>query len=69
MMKHTFLIQGMHCKSCEVLLKDVVEEINGCHVNQADFKKGVIAGDFPSLKEIELAKAAIEKEGYSVVKK
>ena len=68
-MKHEFWIKGMHCKSCEMLLKDVIEEINGCHVSQADFKKGIMSGEFPSQKEIELAQQAIEKEGYRVVKK
>lgn len=68
-MKHTFLIKGMHCKSCEMILKESIEEISGCQVTQTDFKQGIVAGIFPSLKEVELAQKVIEKEGYQVVSK
>ena len=55
----------MHCKSCEVLLKESLEEIPGVDVLKADYKKGFL--EVESTKEkIEQIKDVIKKEGYSV---
>jgi copper chaperone CopZ len=38
-MKKIFRLSGMHCKSCEILLTDKIEDIKDCHVDAISFKK------------------------------
>lgn len=59
-------VKGMHCKSCEVLLADVVGELPGIASARADTKKGKVWFDASDPKAVEAAKAAIRKEGYKV---
>lgn len=58
-------VKGMHCKSCEVLLSDVVEELGGKAIS-SDFKKGTIVAEFPTNPNREKIKEAFKTEGYSV---
>jgi copper chaperone CopZ len=60
-------VKGMHCNSCQVLLREVVSEIKGVESAKADFKKGVVEFDAESQACVEEAKKAIEKEGYGVL--
>lgn len=65
-MKTFFLkVKGMHCKSCEMLVQDSLEEIGVG--TEASHEKGEIKVTFDetktSLNEIE---KIIEKEGYRV---
>lgn len=64
-MKKTLKIKGMHCESCEILLKEAIEEI-GTKVVSANQKKGEIVVDMKNESELSHVKKAIEKEGYSV---
>ncbi len=57
-------VKGMHCKSCEVLLKDVLEEIPGTNVKSANFQKGEIVAEFKDEADVAEAKKRIAAEGY-----
>lgn len=67
-MKKEFTVKGMHCKSCEMLVKDGLEEINGVESASASATKGkvIVSFDASKVKEKELVEA-IKKEGYRVV--
>ena len=67
MIKSKLNVKGMHCKSCEVLLKDSLEEIPDVQVLKADHKKGFLEVEHPKEK-IQQIKDLIKKEGYSVKK-
>ena len=65
-MKLRLNVKGMHCKSCEILIKESLSDINV--KADADFKKGVIEVEFDE-KEINLEKIKkiISNEGYKVI--
>ncbi|QQR93090.1 MAG: heavy-metal-associated domain-containing protein [Candidatus Iainarchaeum archaeon] len=64
-MKQTIKIKGMHCASCEILLKEAIEE-QGVHVLQADYRKGEIAVEMKDGKQREAVEQVIVKEGYTI---
>ncbi len=63
-MERLLKVKGMHCRSCEVLLTDVLEEIPGTKVKSADFQKGEIKAEFAGEAEAAEAKKRIQAEGY-----
>jgi copper chaperone CopZ len=66
-MKAKFVVKGMHCPSCEMLLKDSIEDA-GVKVTEISHKKGIIAVDFDEKKtSMDKIKSTVKKEGYSVV--
>lgn len=62
----TFHVKGMHCPSCEMLLKDAIGDL-GLGVKSADAKSGKIEVELKSQADISRVKKAIEAEGYSVI--
>jgi len=66
-MEKIIKIAGMHCKSCGVLLTDVISEVRGVESAEVDFKscKAVIRYEDDSVMN-EVIKA-IKKQGYSVI--
>lgn len=64
-MKKTLKIKGMHCPSCEILLRESIEEA-GVNVVSASHSKGEITVDMKNENEMPTVKKAIEKEGYSL---
>ncbi len=64
-MEKVIKVRGMHCKSCEILLSDVLSDIDGVSVISADHKKGAIIIRPNGVGESKI-RAAIEKEGYKV---
>ncbi len=58
----------MHCRSCEVLLSDVLSDFEGVKVISADHRKGAIKisseGDVEGM--LPKIRAAVEAEGYKV---
>lgn len=60
-------IEGMHCHSCEMLIKDSLKELDGLKKSKINHKKGtaITIFDDSKLKEEDIVKA-IEKEGYKV---
>ena len=66
-MKKPFNVKGMHCKSCEMLIKDVVSEIDGVKKVDVSLINNTVTVDFDDKKENIIIKI-IEKEGYHVRK-
>ncbi|MFH1408301.1 MAG: heavy metal-associated domain-containing protein [Nanoarchaeota archaeon] len=64
-METTFKVKGMHCKSCDILIKEAVEELPGVKEVHADFRTGKVRIKH-SGASIENIKAAIMAEGYKV---
>ena len=58
-------VKGMHCSSCETILKEDVGVVKGVSSVGADFKNGVVwfEGSERVLPEV---KKAIEANGYGV---
>ena len=65
-MEKTLNVHGMHCKSCELLLNDVISEIPGVEKVSADSKKGIVKVLYKDENTLNQIKNAIEKEGYKV---
>ena len=61
----TLNVLGMHCTSCELILKEDVGAVSGISNAKADYKAGVVSFDGPKSALADV-KAAIEKNGYSV---
>lgn len=59
-------VQGMHCKSCETLLTDELQDAGAKDI-KISFSKGTVAAtiDEKTLTEAKVRKI-IEKEGYKV---
>lgn len=66
-MKKVFVVKGMHCKSCEMLIKDAVESTPGVTVLSASHSSGKVEVAAADESGLEAAKRAIESEGYAVV--
>jgi copper chaperone CopZ len=67
-MKTEFKVQGFHCKSCEMLVKDVAEdfpEITSCKV---DIKTGKVFLEHSEKLDIDKFKKEIEDLGDYKVK-
>ena len=67
MTKYSLEVKGMHCKSCSMLVTDVLEESGSKNISiNLDEKKqvGKVSFDFSGDKEKIIG--AIEKEGYKV---
>ena len=63
----TLTVKGMHCSSCEQLIKMALEDL-GISKVAADSRKGMVMLEFdPARNKVEQIKAAIEKEGYKVL--
>jgi mercuric ion binding protein len=61
-----FKVSGMHCRSCEMLIVDVLNEM-GTESAEAHHKKGEVVVRFDDNKiRIEDIMKAIKKEGYEV---
>jgi len=59
--------KGMHCSSCEILVKDSLEELDGVNTANADHKSGVISIDFDDSKVNEKDSIeVIKQEGYEI---
>ena len=59
--------KGMHCTSCETLVKDALEELKGVNKAEASFKSGIIAVDFDDKKTTkDEIMAVIKLEGYKI---
>lgn len=59
-------VNGMHCKSCETLLKDSISGINGVSSVKADSKKGIVEVNISDESVLPQVKQAIKSEGYKV---
>lgn len=65
MKKIQLKIKGMHCTSCEELIKDALEEVGA--KGEVNSKKGTAIIEFDEKKLTEeKIKQIIKKEGYTV---
>jgi len=66
MYNHIIYVKGMHCRSCEVLLQDVLSEYPGINNIKVSHYRGTIT--FSSEKVISLPeiKKIITKNGYTI---
>lgn len=65
-MNTTLTITGMHCRSCEMLIKDALEEA-GVSSAKVDSKTGTAVIKFDGKKlSLEKVIKVIETEGYKV---
>jgi copper chaperone CopZ len=68
-MKKIFRAKGMHCHSCEMLVKDSLEEADGVRSAKASYEKGTVEVDFDESKiNDEKIREIITNEGYEVLK-
>jgi copper chaperone len=59
--------KGMHCSSCEMLVKDALEELDGINKAEASHESGIVSVDFDDSKiGPEAIKAVISSEGYEI---
>jgi len=63
-MKTTIKIEGMHCKSCEVLLTDVLTEMDGVSSAELSTKDGTAIVTHDGKATEKAMRQAIEAEGY-----
>jgi len=66
-MRVIIMVNGMHCKSCEMLIKDVLLETAGVRKAEASFAKGSVELEFDE-KMVDTAriKELIKEQGYEV---
>lgn len=65
MKKITIKVKGMHCKSCSMLIEDVLEDLGV--KSKVNDKEGIAIVEFDENKvSEEKIRAAIKKEGYKV---
>lgn len=63
----TLNIKGMHCPSCEILIKDSLEETDGIKKAEVSNEKGMAEITFDEkLIDEKKIKDIIKKEGYEV---
>lgn len=67
-MKETTLnVQGMHCTSCEKLVKKTVEKLPGVKVQKADHAAGMVVVEIPDDSALPGVRSAIESLNFKVV--
>ena len=67
MKKITLNVKGMHCKSCETLLKDEFSELQGVGKTEVDSKTGKVSVEYDETKvKLDMIKAKIKELGYEV---
>ena len=66
-MKKIFKTKGMHCNSCEMLVKDSLEEIDGVNSAKANHKSGDVIVDYEDSVSETRIKDIIHQEGYEVL--
>lgn len=64
-MKQSFQTAGMHCKSCEIILKDNIEELAWAQVRKISYAKNYIEVEFRSEQDIAKIYDIITASGYS----
>ncbi len=63
-MKRDIQIYGMHCKACELLITQSIDEIDGCKVNYISHKSGKLQVTCDENKLAEV-REAIDQAGYT----
>ncbi len=63
-MKRDLQIYGMHCKACELLITQSIDEIDGCKVNYINHASGKLQVTCDENK-LHQVREAIDQAGYS----
>ena len=59
--------KGMHCTSCEMLVKEALEELDGVNKAEASHESGIVSVDFDKNKVSEKDIIEVIKlEGYEI---
>ena len=67
MTKYNLSVQGMHCRSCKMLVTDILQELGASNISiEVDEKKKIGKVSFNYSGDKKLVNMAIEKEGYKV---
>jgi len=66
-MERKMTVSGMHCRSCEMLVRDVASEIDGVESVTVDSRSGSMVVKGSSDVVFQAVRKAVEKEGYRVV--
>ncbi len=66
-MKKVFRVNGMQCHSCELLIKDSLEEAKGVISASASYEDGIVSVVFDEsiIREDDIIKV-LRKEGYGI---
>lgn len=65
MEKIKFIIDGMHCKSCEILINDALQELEGINNSKVTQGSAEVEFDESKLKKEKIAEI-IKNEGFKV---
>jgi len=60
-------VSGMHCRSCETLVKEEVGAIEGVREVEADHRRGLVTVRYEGGIDLNKVKKAVEGLGYKVV--
>jgi mercuric ion transport protein len=64
-MKKTIQVRGMTCHSCETIIKEEVEELEGVKTCAVSHKKGEAVVEYDEAQiALEKIEKTIQKEGY-----
>ena len=67
-MKTTFLVKGMHCNSCKMLIEEACSEISGVKSGIVDFKTGKMVIEHSEKLDLKKLKKKIESLGeYEII--
>lgn len=67
MKKITLNVKGMHCPSCEMLIKDSLGELDGVNKVKASYKKGTVKVFFDESQiDEDKIRTVINNERYKV---
>ncbi len=66
-MKKELQVSGMNCSSCELLVKEALEDLEGIIEVDASHLKGIVVVDYDAkMLSIPTITAAIEAQGFRV---
>ena len=66
MKKAEFKVSGMHCRSCEMLISEELDDIQGVTKFEAYHKEGVVKIEAKDNVNIDKVNAKIRELGYEV---
>lgn len=67
MQKIKLNVEGMHCQSCEILIRDSLKGVGGVRDAKVNHKSGIVEVEFDDSKvRKEAIIEVIKKEGYKV---
>jgi copper chaperone len=66
-MKTEIHVSGMRCSSCEMLVSEALEELDGVEKASASHQKGIVEVEYDESKvDLESMKTVIGKQGFTV---